>query len=179
MIRDSHIITDGKIVVDGHPGSIFGGVFYETKGLEANSIGSPSFSKTKIVVGASAKLISDMIQVLQEKDSLERKLQQIMNFLGVFEKRINEMDDDKKQKVNNLVEEKRQLRRKLFQMYTEIDQMKQEIKKGLTSEIMFKKDAMPGVSAVIGEYFFELNSVVKKGKFCFDENKKEVVIKNL
>lgn len=179
MIRDSHIITDGKIVVDGHPGSIFGGVFYATKGLEANSIGSPSFSKTKIVVGASAKLISDMMQVLQEKDSLERKLQQIMNFLGVFEKRMNEMDDDKKQKVNKLVEEKRQLRRKLFQMYTEIDQMKQEIKKGVTSEIMFKKDAMPGVSAVIGEYFFELNSVVKKGKFCFDENKKEVVIKNL
>lgn len=179
MIRDSHILADGKIIVDGHPGSIFGGVFYAAKGLEANTIGSPSFNKTKIVVGASAKLISNMMQILQEKESLERNLQQIMNFLGVFEKKIDEMDEDKKQKVNKLVEEKRNIRRKLYQIYSDIDQMKQEVKKGVSSEIVFKKDAMPGVSAVIGEYFFELNSVVKKGKFCFDDNKKEVVIKKL
>ena len=179
MIRDSHIITDGKIIVDGHPGSVFGGTFYATKGLEANSLGSPSFSKTKIVVGTSAKLISNMMQVLQEKDSLERKLQQIMNFLGIFEKKMDELDEEKRLKVNKLIHEKRQLRLKLFQLYAEIDEMKQEVKKGITSEIIFKKDAMPGVIAVIGDYFFELNSIVKKGKFCFDEPKKEVVIKNL
>jgi hypothetical protein len=179
LIRDSMIITDGKITCFGKPGNIYGGVFYATKGVEANILGSASFVKTKIVVGASAKYVSRLSKLMQDKEHLERTLQQILNFLGSIEKRMDTLDEEKKRRIAKLVDEKRKVRRNLYHIYASIDEIKLKLKEGTDTEILFHKEAMPGVVAVIGEYFFELNKLEKNGKFVFDPEKKEVVIEKI
>jgi len=179
IIRDSMIITDGKIKCLGKPGNVFGGVFYATKGLEANIIGSQSFTKTKVVVGASAKYISRLSKLNEDKENLEKSLQQILNFLGSFEQRIDYLSEERKKMVQKLIEEKKKVKKNLFHIYQSIDEIKERLKESANSEIIFYKEALPGVIAAIGEYYLELNKIVKKGKFVFDAANREIVIKSL
>jgi len=179
LIRDSMVVTDGKITCLGKPGNIYGGVFYATKGLEANILGSPSFTKTKIVVGASAKYVSRLSKLTEEKNNLEKSLQQILNFLGSIEQRMDSLDEEKRKVVNRLIEEKKKVRRNLYHIYQSMDEIKSRLKEGVDSEIIFHKEAMPGVIAAIGEYYLELNKLVSAGKFIFNPEKKEVEVVSL
>jgi|GEM_PF-692328 len=175
MIRDSNISAGGKIEALGYPGSIFGGTFYATKGVEAKILGSPSFTKTKIIVGSSAHHISEFMSLIDQINEKTHSLKKITYFLGNIENKIEKIEnEEKKEKIKKLIQQKRLLRKDIFQMKLKIQEIKKQLEKFSDSKIIFHKEAMPGVKAIINDSYYTLETLSKKSYFMYDKEKKEV-----
>ncbi len=175
MIRDSNISAGEKIEVMGRPGSIFGGTFYATKGVEAKILGSPSFKQTKIVVGSSAHHISEFMSLVDQINEKTHSLKKITHFLGNIEDNIEKIEnEEKKEKIKKLIQQKRLIRKDIFQMKLKVQEIKKQLEKFSDSKIIFHKEAMPGVKAIINDSYYTLETYSKRGYFMYDKEKKEV-----
>lgn len=167
------VYCGGNCFVKSAHGSVMGGKYTSLKGLEAQNIGSKTYTPTEVIIGDNAVLTKEKEQLDKQIQSVEQQIircTQMIDFLNEKKKALFRLPDDKEELLGTSVRTRVMLgmdKKKLQKRVAEIEaslQVKQHL------SIQCKGTVYPGVKVVINDCTYKFENEYKYVKIYLDED---------
>lgn len=156
------VYCKGEVFVNKGAGSIIGGKIISTKNLTANSIGSKSYSKTKIVIGENAILLQEKTNLENRCEELreeEEKCTKIVEFLTLKKQELGQLPQDKLDVMTLAAKNILMSRNETTQINVRINEIDDYLQQKQDLSVTCRKELYPGVRITINDVVLNITTL--------------------
>jgi uncharacterized protein (DUF342 family) len=155
-----NIKTNGKLVLQGDKGHLYGGVCRARKGLEVHNLGSENGAKTQVSFGQDY-LVKDSIE------SEEHEIEKVKSMVLMADRKMRELEKEGGN-LDTIRQEKLRLIKILEKRSMRIFELREKFEEHFPGEIIVRGSAFAGVVIESHNRFHEVRQTKQKVVFSFD-----------
>ena len=171
------VYCKGEVFVNKGTGSIIGGKIISTKNLVAHSIGSKSYSKTKIVIGENAILLQEKTNLEKRCEELreeEEKCTKIVEFLTLKKQELGNLPPDKLDVMTLAAKNILMSRNETVQINMRIEEIDDYLQQKQDLSVTCRKELYPGVRITINDFVLNITNLYQYCKAGIGEDGIEI-----
>ncbi len=179
-ITQSDVSASDDVIVSEKKGVITGGIIRAGGKVDAQTIGSPMGTITKIEVGMAPAKKERYVQLQREITVLSQNINKLKPIIKTYNKYITEgkqLDQKNAMYLQKIAAELAKNTKQLEENQNEFNALHQELITSRHAKIKVNKDIYPGVSITISDVGFQVKD---KRSFCqFEKKNGEIAVSNL
>lgn len=164
---NSQLYAEGEVVINGAAGTLFGGLAYANKGLQAYNVGNRVGLPTFIRIGTYEKMMQELRQIEEEILEVKREMAILQNAFVDFRKKYPP-------EVRNTMDVYMKIEKAIFTKETQLDQLE-----FANMEIRQKMQTAEDVKAVIRGTLFDGVTVEIGGTRWNSKSIQDVTLKKI
>lgn len=142
------VICEGKLTASGGRAAIIGGKYTCLSDIEANTIGSDTYTRTLLVLGNTAILVEERLELIKRIDEYTMQLDQLSKICIALQeqKKLAPLTDDREEMLVKSIRGKFVHQRELKMMKQRVIEIDKEIDISNDLKVIVRRSLYPGVS---------------------------------